>query len=90
MDKKMSKEQAEKLADELLAQQPRQRDAGLAKTLGKLFELRPLRYEFNRTPYVPPAAAWGVMYRDTHVSNNVDAMKLNFGDLAHVHARLSR
>lgn len=69
MDKKISKEQAERLADELLAQQPRQRDARLAKTLGRLFEFRPLRHEFNRNPWVDPAApAWGVMHRDTDTS----------------------
>lgn len=69
MDKKMSKEQAERLADELLARQPRQGDTGLARTIGKLFALRPLGYEFNRNPFVSPAApAWGVMHRDTDTS----------------------
>lgn len=69
MDKILNREQAEKLADELLAQQPRQRDAGLARTLGRLFELRHIRHEFNRNPFVTPAApAWGVMHRDTDTS----------------------
>jgi hypothetical protein len=69
MDKKLNREQAERLADELLARQPRRGDAGLARTIGTLFALRPLGYEFNRNPFVNPAApAWGVMHRDTDTS----------------------
>lgn len=72
MDEKMSKEQAERLADELLAQQPRQRDSKLVKTLqvlGRLSRCRTDPYEFNRNPWVDPAApAWGVMHRDTDTS----------------------
>lgn len=69
MNTKISREQAERLADELLALQPRQGGTGLAKTIGNLFALRPLRHEFNRNPLVSPAApAWEVWHRDTDTS----------------------
>lgn len=69
MEKKMSKEQAEKLADELLAQQPSRREAGLVTTLGKMFALRPLRHDSTPNPFASPASPlWGVMQRDTDTS----------------------
>lgn len=68
MNRKLSREEAEKLADELLASQPRQPITGLAKTLGALFasESEAPPFEFDRNPWVTPAApAWEVMHRNT-------------------------
>ena len=72
MGKKMSREEAEKLADELLAQQPRLRDLRLVKALPiirRLLTFQPLRYYDEPNPFVSPAApAWEVMHRDTDTS----------------------
>ena len=69
METKMSKEQAEQIADELLSHSISQREEGLVPTLGKLFALRPLRHEFKPNPFVSPAApAWDVMHRDKDTS----------------------
>lgn len=72
MTRRMNKEQAERLGDELLTQQPRRRDLKLVKILQALAQLSQTRadtYEFDRNPWVDPAApAWGVMHRDTDTS----------------------
>lgn len=72
MNKTMSREQAEKLADELLAQQRRQRDSLLATALPvvkELFKLRPLRHDSSPSPFASPASPlWGVTHRETDTS----------------------
>lgn len=66
MNEKLTKAQAERLADDLLAQQPANRLHELVKSVGRLFELRPLRHTPSRSPFVNPSApAWGVVHRDT-------------------------
>lgn len=69
MDTKISKEQAEQIADELLSHSIGQREDGLTPALGKLVALRPLRHDFKPNPFVSPAApGWGVMHRDKDLS----------------------
>jgi hypothetical protein len=72
MNKTMSREQAEKLAEELLRQQPRQRDSLFAKVLPVVQELLrpcPCQDDSDPNPFTSPASPlWGVMHRNTDTS----------------------
>lgn len=72
MKKTMSREQAEKLADELLAQHQQQRDSLIAKALPvvkELFRSSSLQDDSTPNPFASPASPlWGVMHRDTDTS----------------------
>jgi len=61
MERKISREQAEQLADALLAQQPRVRDSALARALPAIRRLvasRPMKHE-EPSPFASPASpAW--------------------------------
>lgn len=66
MKRKLSREEAEQLADELLTNQRRQSGGGLAKSIAALVNLdsETPQFEFERNPWVTPAApAWEVMHR---------------------------
>jgi hypothetical protein len=70
----MTREEADQLADELLAQHPRHKNSGLAKAapfLRRLFEPRPLQHELmsGTKAFVTPASPlWDVVHRDTDAS----------------------
>jgi hypothetical protein len=71
-DKKLSREQAEAIAAELLAHEPRFRDArlakwaGLAQALVRLGRMQTAASEERPSPFVSPASpAWGIVHRET-------------------------
>lgn len=68
MKKKLTREQADRLADELLASQPRFRDTPLARALPgilRVFRLRTFAQENRPSPFASPASpAWGVIHPD--------------------------
>lgn len=74
MDRKMTKREAEQLADELLAQQPRHKNSGLAKAaplLRRLFEPKILQHGFlpGTEAFITPASPlWDVVHRDIDTS----------------------
>ena len=69
MDRKMTRKEAEQLADELLAQQPCHKNSGLAKAaplLRRLFEPKILHGFLPGTEaFITPASPlWDVVHRD--------------------------
>ena len=68
MDKKLTREQADRLADELLASQPCFRATPLARAVPAVLRILaagPRKHERGPSPFASPASpAWGVVHPD--------------------------
>ncbi len=74
MGKKLTREQAEAIAEELLSQQPRHKGSHLAKALpvlSRLLESRPMLHDPKPCPFTSPASPLkDVMNRRIDTSKN--------------------